>query len=288
MRKEIPKERSCGTTSANARLHTAAILANLQISTVCDAAMCPNRHECYARRTATFLLLGTRCTRNCPFCGVKGSDAPLNPPDPTEPRRVADAVATLDLRHVVLTCVTRDDRPDGGAAHFVQTIRAIRTLPNAVSIEVLPSDFAGNADAIETLAREKPEIYAYNTETVPRRFAAVRDRRATYQRTLRVFEIVHRVSPQIPLKTGLMVGVGETIPELLEVWSDLLRRGVSRLTVGQYLRPGRGNLPVYRYYSPGEFAYLERLAKTMGFRYVMAGRLVRSSYHAEEMVKNEE
>ncbi|MDO4558548.1 MAG: lipoyl synthase [Planctomycetia bacterium] len=276
-------------TDAGVRVRTAGVLSDLNLATVCDAAMCPNRNDCYARHTATFLLLGTRCTRNCPFCGVRttNDDAPPDAPDPGEPQRVAEAVRRLGLRHVVLTCVTRDDLVDGGAEHFVRTIRAIRSLSTPatpISVEVLPSDFNGKDDAIATLAAEAPEVYAYNVETVPRLFPVVRDPRASYRTTLHVFDVVRRISPETPLKTGFLIGVGETVDELRETWTDLLRHGVTRLTIGQYLRPGRGNLPVSRYYSPEEFRYLEELAKKTGFEYVRAGRLVRSSYRAEEMI----
>ena len=273
---------------ARRRVRTAAAVAGLGLNTVCDAAMCPNRGECFARGTATFLLLGDRCTRSCEFCGVRHGEAPA-PLASDEPLRVATAVQRMEIRHVVLTCVTRDDLDDGGASHFVETVAAIRNVAADAgvpvpTVEVLPSDFGGNAAAVEQLAMVVPDVYAYNTETVPRLYATVRDRRTSYQTTLDVFRTVRRIAPTIPLKTGMMLGLGETVAELLDCWSELLEYGVTRLTLGQYLRPGRQQMSVVRYYSPQEFDELAALARSLGFRHVLAGRLVRSSYHAEEML----
>ncbi|MDD3469875.1 MAG: lipoyl synthase [Thermoguttaceae bacterium] len=280
----IAHEKNRVQAQAVARRQTETMLDRFALTTICDEAKCPNRHECYAQHTATFLLLGDRCTRHCGFCGVRSDAIPL-PPDPTEPLRVACAVQAMDLRHVVLTSVTRDDLPDGGAEHLAQTVAAIHRLPGSPTVEVLPSDLQGDESAIARLVAAQPEVYAYNTETVPRLYAKVRDRHASYRTTLHVFRTVHALAPAMPLKTSFLLGLGETTDELLDTWSELRDCGVSWLTLGQYLRPSRKNLPVIRYLQEDEFAELARLAKMLGF-HVMAGSRVRSSYHAREMLAN--
>ena len=420
----------------------ARLIGQLGLQTVCDHAKCPNRMECYSQKTATFMILGDVCTRACRFCSVKkGRPAP---PDPDEPRRVAEAARTLGLEHVVITCVSRDDLPDGGAEHFAQTIAAIRRaadkaaiadradgksrdrrsrrwkkprspiapmkkprspiapmkkprspiapmkkprspiapmkkprspiapmkkprspiapmkkprspiapikaaiadradekaaiadradekaaiadraagargdspdvrdwgeraegsaeremthavslpLPSPLSpllfsptIEVLPSDFGGNVAAVDRLIRAAPDVYNHNTETVPRLFHAVRDQRTDYRWTLEMFRRIHRADPRIALKTGLMLGLGETTEELLDALADVLEAGCRRLTLGQYLQPSPAQMPVVRYVPPEEFDHLGELARRMGFEKVAAGPFVRSSYHAREMV----
>jgi lipoic acid synthetase len=280
--------------------------------------------ECYSQKTATFLILGDVCTRACRFCSVpKGK--PL-PPDPDEPRRVAEAARTLGLRHVVITCVTRDDLPDGGAGHFVRTIEAIRRqrsevrgqrsgeenpkseirnpksqspspktqdprpktpLPFTPTIEVLPSDFAGNTAAVDRLIAAAPEVYNHNTETVPRLFHVVRDHRTDYAWTLEMFRRIRRGNPAIALKSGLMLGLGETTEELLDTLAGLHDAGCRMLTLGQYLQPSPRQMPVVRYVPPEEFERLGELARRIGFAHVAAGPFVRSSYHAREMLNVE-
>lgn len=276
LKRKVPK--------GNANHFTSKLIGELGLHTVCDHAKCPNRMECYAQKTATFMILGDTCTRACRFCSVpKGK--PL-PPDPDEPRRVAEAVAKLQLEHAVITCVTRDDLPDGGADHFVQTINEIRKVSRP-TIEVLPSDFAGNTAAVDHLVDAAPDVYNHNTETVPRLYHVVRDHRTNYAWTLEMFRRIHHRNPAIALKTGIMLGMGETTEELLDTLADLLASGVRLLTLGQYLQPSPKQMPVVRYVPPDEFNHLGELARQMGYERVAAGPFVRSSYHAREMMKAE-
>ncbi len=260
---------------------TERLIETLRLHTVCEHAKCPNRMECYANKTATFLLLGDVCTRRCGFCSVaKGKTRPV---DADEPRRVAEAAQRLGLRHVVLTCVTRDDLPDGGAEHFCRTVAAVREATGA-TVEVLPSDFAGNAAALDRLIAAAPEVFNHNTETVPRLYPSVRGRKADYRWTLEMFRRVKRLSPATRTKTGLMLGLGETEEELLDTLADLLDAGCELLTLGQYLQPAAGCLPVVRYVPPDEFHAWGETARRLGFRHVASGPFVRSSYHAWKMV----
>jgi lipoic acid synthetase len=227
------------------------------------------------------MILGNVCTRGCRFCSVqKGRPRPV---DPDEPRRVAEAARQLGLQHVVITCVARDDLPDGGAEHFCRTIAAVRATCDP-TIEVLPSDFAGNAAAVDRLIEVAPEVYNHNTETVPRLFASVRGRQANYRWTLEIFRRIKRQNPAIRLKTGLMLGLGETTQELLDTLTDLVNAGCRMLTLGQYLQPSPVQLPVVRYVPPEEFYQLGRFARRLGFEQVASGPFVRSSYHAREMI----
>jgi len=238
--------------------------------------------ECYSRKTAAFMILGNICTRNCGFCGVRtGRPAPV---DPGEPRRIAEAVVQLELDHVVVTAVTRDDLPDGGAEHFCQTVRAIRLATDA-SVEVLPSDFAGNAEAVRRLVDAHPDVYNFNCETVPRLYPKVRGRKASYRWTLDVFRRIVRQDATIRTKTGLMLGLGETVEELFDTLADLADAGCRMLTLGQYLQPSPRHLPVERYVKPDEFDSLAAAAKNIGFEQVAAGPFVRSSYHARDMAR---
>jgi lipoyl synthase len=355
----LPRWLKRNVPKGNANHFTAKLIGQLGLQTVCDHAKCPNRMECYSQKTATFLILGDVCTRACRFCSVKKGN-PL-PPEVDAPRRVAEAARTLGLEHVVITCVTRDDLPDGGAEQFVRTIEAIRGTGEEVAsgqaglgpwvlglgvtrldedlrpktqdlnppiskspnlqisksstptIEVLPSDFAGNLAAVDRLVDAAPEVYNHNTETVPRLFPAVREKKPgkseirnpkseipkfpnpeipkslapsfpDYAWTLEMFRHIHRRNPAIALKTGLMLGLGETTEELLDTLADLLEAGCSRLTLGQYLRPSPAQMPVVRYVPPEEFERLGELARRMGFQHVAAGPFVRSSYHAREMM----
>jgi lipoic acid synthetase len=262
---------------------TAHLIAELGLETVCSSARCPNRLECWSQRTATFMILGNVCTRPCGFCSVpKGKTEAL---ELDEPERVAEAARRLDLKHVVITSVTRDDLPDGGAEHFRRTVEAVRAATGA-TIEVLVPDFIGKEGALEILMRSRPEVFNHNTETVPRLYRSVRGRKSVYSWTLRLLADTKRIAPEVKTKTGLMLGLGETRDELLDVFADLLDHGVDFLTLGQYLQPALDALPVERYLPPEEFAELGTLARGMGFRQVASGPLVRSSYHAREMAED--
>ncbi len=254
----------------------------LGLHTVCESAQCPNIGECWNHRTATFMLLGDICTRRCGFCAVpKGRPGPI---DLDEPRRVAEAVAKLGLKHAVVTSVNRDDDNVGGARIFAGTIRQVRELSPECRIEVLIPDFQGLDEALKIVLDARPDVLNHNTETVPRLYRVVRSG-ARYERTLRLLENAKKISPGMVTKSGVMVGLGETITELVEVFSDLGQRGVDILTVGQYLRPSRDHLPIARFYTPDEFQYLKSEALRFGFRHVETGPLVRSSYHAHEQAE---
>jgi len=255
----------------------------LELHTVCESAQCPNIGECWNHRTATFMLLGNLCTRRCGFCAVpKGRPEPI---DFDEPRRVAEAVATLGLKHTVITSVNRDDDNIGSATVFAETIRQVRQQAPGCQVEVLIPDFQGREDALKIVLDAKPEVLNHNTETVPRLYRAVRSG-ARYERTLKLLENVKTFAPGMVSKTGVMVGIGETTDELLEVFRDLASVKVDILTVGQYLRPSRDHLPMTRYYHPDEFRFFKEEALKMGFRHVESGPLVRSSYHAHEQAES--
>jgi lipoic acid synthetase len=256
---------------------TKAIVSTFKLNTVCQEAQCPNIGECWGHGTATFMLLGEVCTRNCRFCAVShGHVAQL---DPGEPRRVAEAAVKMGLSHVVVTSVNRDDLPDGGAAHFAATVRALKELKSDCTVEVLTPDFQGNEAAVAVVATSPIDIYNHNTETVPRLYRRVRPG-AKYERTLRVLQKAKEVRADLKTKTGLMLGLGETYEELLTVFGDLRAVACDILTLGQYLRPSKDQLPVERYVHPDEFAALREEALALGFRHVESGPLVRSSYHA--------
>ena len=251
----------------------------LGLHTVCESAQCPNIGECWNHKTATFMLLGNICTRRCGFCAVpKGKPGPL---DWDEPRRVAEAVATLGLKHAVVTSVNRDDDNAGGAKIFAETTRLIRELTPDCRVEVLIPDFQGLEEPLRIVLDAKPNVLNHNTESVPRLYRVVRSG-ARYERTLKLLENAKKFSPGMVTKSGVMVGLGETITELVEVFKDLGTRGVDILTVGQYLRPSRDHLPMTRFYTPEEFVYLKEEALRFGFRHVESGPMVRSSYHAHE------
>jgi len=251
----------------------------LGLHTVCESAQCPNIGECWNHRTATFMLLGDVCTRRCGFCAVpKGRPGPI---DVDEPRRVAEAVATLGLKHAVVTSVNRDDDNLGGARIFAETIRQIRARVPDCSIEVLIPDFQGLEEALRIVLDARPDILNHNTETVPRLYPAVRSG-ARYVRSLNLLGNVKRFVPEMLSKSGVMVGLGESTEEVIEVFRDLAAQRVDILTVGQYLRPSKDHLPIARFYTPEEFQTLKREALAMGFRHVESGPLVRSSYHAHE------
>lgn len=251
----------------------------LGLHTVCESAQCPNIGECWNHKTATFMLLGDICTRRCGFCAVpKGRPEPI---DWNEPRRVAEAVATLGLKHAVVTSVNRDDDNIGSAKIFAETIREIRELTPDCRVEVLIPDFQGIEQSLRIVLDARPDVLNHNTETVPRLYRAVRSG-ARYERTLNLLENAKKLSPGVVTKSGVMVGLGESTDELVEVFRDLGTRGVDILTVGQYLRPSKDHLPIARFYEPNEFIHLRNEAIRFGFRHVESGPLVRSSYHAHE------
>jgi lipoic acid synthetase len=256
-----------------------SLARSLNLHTVCESAHCPNIGECWNQRTATFMMLGNTCTRRCGFCAVpKGRPDPI---DFDEPRRVAEAVAKLELKHAVITSVNRDDDILGGARAFAMVIEEIRSQAPGCQVEVLVPDFQGREEAIRIVVEAKPEMLNHNTESVPRLYRAVRSG-ARYERTLRLLEYAKIVDPRMTTKSGVMVGLGEEMHELLQVYRDLAAVGADVLTIGQYLRPSRDHLPMARYYTPEEFAYMREEALGMGFRHVESGPLVRSSYHARE------
>jgi lipoyl synthase len=250
------------------------------IHTICEEGRCPNRAECYARNTATFLLMGPVCTRSCGFCQVDKGHAPM-PLDPQEPDKVADSVRRLGLKYVVLTAVARDDLPDQGAGVFAQTMKAIRAISPETQIEVLTPDFRGVVHCIQTVLNADPVCFNHNLETVRRLQAPVR-RGAKYERSLLVLETVKQLRPDVATKSGLMLGLGETEAEIVEAMTDLRRVGCDRLTLGQYLRPSLAHLPVAQYWHPDDFDRLGNIARALGFSHVRSGPLVRSSYHAGE------
>jgi lipoic acid synthetase len=261
---------------------TAALIEELRLETVCESARCPNRSECWTRRTATFMVLGEVCTRPCGFCAV-----PRGKPEAValdEPDRLAEACARLGLKHVVITSVTRDDLPDGGAGHFAACVRAVKARMPAAAVEVLTPDFGGNAAAIDAVVASGPEVFNHNIETVPRLYRAARGR-AEYRRSLDLLERVKRTAPAMVTKAGLMLGVGETIDELFDVLADLRSIRCDVVTLGQYLAPTyKHSIPVARYVPPAEFDDIAATARLLGFSQVVAGPFVRSSYHADEMV----
>ncbi len=254
------------------------LVSRLKLHTVCESAACPNVGECWNRRTATFMILGNVCTRRCGFCAVQ-KGAPLDI-DYDEPRRVAEACAALGLRYAVVTSVNRDDRKDGGAALFASTIEAIRQQIPGCRVEVLIPDFQGSRAAVDIVMNAHPDVLNHNTETVPRLYRQVRSG-ARYKRSLDVLRYAKQVRPHIPTKSGLMLGLGETPDEVLQVMRDLRDHYVDILTLGQYLRPSEKHLPLLRYVPQAEFDEFKRAGREMGFAHVEAGPLVRSSYHAD-------
>ncbi|WP_243028243.1 lipoyl synthase [Thermus albus] len=259
-----------------------ATVNELKLHTVCQEALCPNVGECWSHGTLTVMILGSICTRACKFCAVDTGN-PRGIVDPEEPRRVAEAIARLNIRYVVLTSVDRDDLPDGGAAHFAATIRAIKERAPGVLVEALTPDFQGDLKAVETVLDAGPEVYAQNLETVRRLTPKVRDPRAGYEQTLKVLAHAKRYRPGVLTKSSLMLGLGEAEEEILEAMRDLREAGVDILTLGQYLRPTPAHLPVERYVPPEDFRRYEAWGYELGFREVFAGPLVRSSYRADRV-----
>jgi lipoyl synthase len=256
------------------------IMRTLNLHTVCESARCPNMGECWDHRTATFMILGNICTRACGFCAVP-SGKPVGPPEEDEPLRVAEAVEKMGLRYAVVTSVNRDDQPDGGAGIFARTIEEIRRRVPGCKIEVLIPDFRGEWSALETVVAACPDVLNHNTETVPRLYRQVR-KGAVYERSLELLRRAKTLAPEMPTKTGMMLGLGEEKHEILAAMQDLVAQGTAILTLGQYLQPTREHLPVVRFVHPAEFAEYKALGEAMGFKHVESGPLVRSSYHAFE------
>ena len=261
-------------------LETRKLVNGLRLNTVCVEARCPNLTECWSRGTATFMILGDECTRRCHFCAVS-TKKPL-PPEEDEPQRVAEAAAHLNLRHVVITSVARDDLPDEGAGHFARCIAETRAVLPESTIEVLVPDFHARPELIELVCDARPDVYNHNLETVARLQKSVRPA-ARYERSLDVLRQVAAYAPAIKTKSGVMVGLGETMDELVQALGDLRDAGCELLTIGQYLQPGPKQLPVQRYYPPAEFDELADVAKSLGFEGVASGPFVRSSYFAETL-----
>lgn len=271
--------------AGNGNFFTQSLIEDLKLETVCESAKCPNRPECWSRRSATFMIMGNLCTRPCGFCSVPKSSTPDHL-ELDEPSRLAEAAHRLGLRHVVITSVTRDDLPDGGAEHFYQCILAVRQRTGS-AVEVLTPDFQGNTAAIDRVIEAMPEVFNHNLETVPRLYRKVRGR-AEYRRSLDLLDRVKQTAPKLVTKAGLMLGIGETIEELFDVLADLRAINCDVLTLGQYLAPTLKHIPVARFLPPEEFDDIAARARLMGFRQVVAGPFVRSSYHADEMVPTAE
>ncbi|HLA90566.1 MAG TPA: lipoyl synthase [Gemmatimonadaceae bacterium] len=263
-------------------LHLKSLMRELNLHTVCEEARCPNVGECWEHGTATFMILGDVCTRNCPYCAVAHGRPPAF--DRGEPARVADAAARMGLRHLVLTSVDRDDLPDFGAGAFAETIRQVHERAPGCSVEVLVPDFQGDETAIRTVLEARPEIYNHNTETVPRLYKRARPG-GRYERVMAIFRFVKAEAPDVPTKSGIILGLGETNEEVLGTMRELREVDVDILTLGQYLRPSADHIALDRYVTPGEFRMFRVQGMAMGFRHVESGPLVRSSYHAWEQVQ---
>lgn len=259
---------------------TRRVVGESHVATVCEEARCPNLTECWSHKTATFMILGDRCTRRCKFCAV--ATAKPEPPAADEPQRLADAVAELDLRHVVITAVARDDLADEGAGHFAACVQAVRGRSPEATIEVLPADFHARRECIATLCEAGPDVYNHNIETVERLSPAVRPQ-ARYRRSLDVLRISKEVRPDIPTKSGLMVGIGETLDEVRRTLADLRAVDCDVVTIGQYLAPSTSHAPVVRFYPPDEFEQLAEEARSLGFAGIASGPFVRSSYNAGDV-----
>ena len=259
------------------------LLSHSGLHTVCKEAACPNMFECFSENTATFMILGSHCTRNCRFCNVQPGPTVLPPPDTREAVQVAETALALKLKYIVVTSVTRDDLEDGGAAHFAATIGAIHDIvPDKPKVEVLIPDFQGNIQALKTVLDAKPAVLNHNVETVASLYPRVRPK-AVYERSLSLLQSAKSIAPAIPVKSGIMVGLGESLTELEQTMADLVEHDCDILTIGQYLQPTKEHLSVEKYYSPEEFANLEKLAKKLGFKKVASAPFVRSSYRADEL-----
>lgn len=284
MNRRIPEWLTVKAPKRGAYEEMAGFLQSMGLHTVCQSASCPNIGECFSKGTATFMILGNACTRNCGFCGVRHDD-PL-PLDPDEPMHVAEATARMGLNYVVVTSVTRDDLADGGAAHFAETIREIKDKVPGARVEVLIPDFGGDTTALRTVLEAGPFVLNHNVETAPRLYPIVRPA-ADYHRSLGVLETAKALMPSTYTKSGLMVGLGETNEEVVQVLGDLRSRDCDFVTIGQYLRPSKSNLPVAEYVPPSRFEEYKSIGESLGFRYVASGPFVRSSYHAAELFNEE-
>jgi lipoyl synthase len=280
-RRRLPRWVAAKNPLAGGFVRTKALMRSADLVTVCEEAACPNIGRCWSRGTATFMIAGSRCTRGCRFCNVTTA-RPLGPPDPDEPARVAEAAAAMGLRFVVVTAVARDDLPDGGAAHFAATIAALRDRLPECRVEVLIPDLRGGWDALDTILEAAPDVLNHNTETVPRLYARVRPG-ARYERTLEL--LARSAGAGLTTKSGIMVGLGEGLPEIARVFGDLAAVGCELVTVGQYLRPSPAHLPVARYYAPSEYPALAETGRAMGLAHVEAGPLVRSSFEADRVAE---
>lgn len=263
--------------------YTKQILRRHGLYTVCEEARCPNMSECFSVPTATFMILGSRCTRNCGFCSVESSKP--GPVDTEEPERVVMAAKEMGLRYIVITSVTRDDLSDGGAGHFAKTVYAVRRYMPDTKVEVLTPDFRGDMSALEIVLNSGPDVYNHNVETIPRLYSVVRPQ-ADYRRSLNILQYAKKTAPEINTKSGLMLGLGETLDKVMNVLRDLRSAGCDIVTIGQYLRPSKLKLPVVEYIRPEVFEMLRLKALSMGFKYVASAPLVRSSMNAEEMYNN--
>jgi len=251
----------------------------LNLHTVCEEANCPNIGDCFSRKTATFMIMGDVCTRNCPYCNVShGKPQDL---DPQESENVANAVKTLGLKHVVITSVDRDDLPDGGASHFAKVIQKVKEINPGITIEVLIPDFKGSVESLKTVLDANPEVVNHNIETVKELYKIVRPQ-GNYKKSLKILKSIKEISPKTISKSGFMVGLGETKEQIINLMEDLYNNNVEMLTIGQYLQPSKNHLPVYKYYSEQEFREFEEIGYKIGFKYVFSGVLVRSSFNAQE------
>jgi lipoic acid synthetase len=280
-RRRLPRWVAAKNPLSGGFVTTKALMRSNDLVTVCEEAACPNIGKCWSRGTATFMIAGSRCTRGCRFCNVVTA-RPLAPPDPDEPRRVAESAAAMGLRFVVVTAVARDDVPDGGAAHFAAVIAALRDRLPETKVEVLIPDLRGNWDALETIIEAAPDVLNHNTETVPRLYSRVRPG-ARYERTLEL--LARSASAGLTTKSGIMVGLGETLPEIDRVLGDLASVGCGPVTIGQYLQPSSAHLPVVRYYARSEYPALAELGRERGLAHVEAGPLVRSSFEADRVAE---
>lgn len=264
---------------------TKDIVDDLKLHTVCQSAHCPNIGECWAHGTATVMVLGNTCTRNCTFCSVDSGKPDFD--DPEEPRNVAEAVQRMKLKHAVVTTVVRDDMEDGGAGHIAETIRQIHALNPGTTVEILVSDFHGDRDAIQTVLDAEPEIFCHNIETVRRLYPSIRDRRFTYESALSVLQMAREMAPRSIVKSAFMLGLGETEDEIRATFGDLLEHGCEAVCVGQYLQPTKQQSDVQAYVHPDQFNAYQEMAYTMGFRFAVCGPFVRSSYRSEVLLETE-
>ncbi|NWF75936.1 MAG: lipoyl synthase [Nitrospirae bacterium] len=262
---------------------TKKILRKYGINTVCEEARCPNITECFTKPAATFMILGSKCTRNCSFCSIKSS--PPEPPDADEPENIGKAAQEIKLRYVVITSVTRDDLPDGGAGHFAKTVSSVKNYLPGVKVEVLTPDFQGNINHLKTVLDSNPDVFNHNIETVPRLYPSIRPA-ADYRRSLDILKEAKKQKPHILTKSGIMLGLGETLLEVKNVLKDLRYSGCDFITIGQYMRPSKANIPVVEYIKPEVFEKLRLEAISIGFKYAASAPLVRSSMNAEEMYNN--